>query len=373
MKTCPDQHFVPDGAIYCPYCGHHFSHKDSSRLAVFFGIGLFIAAIIILLGSNSSTNGSNSQSIQATSTRRPTEIPTENSYLVDNVPTSTFYPPSPTATKTTVANSPNTLYFRTRDNHLNALDILSGKIQQVVVLSDIGYATFSWVNNSKILIWSHNSLLLVDPSTNNSKDITPDNFTLGYGSSDVSKDGKIAVQYDPYGSSPTISWVAIDDNGNPSYPKDYGVNLDYYRYMSCMRWNPSAITLALTVSKLDKNSNVGIPNLAILDAGPGSQPVIIQRGVHGCISWSPDGNYIAYGNGLPNYGLYEFAKGIYIIEVLSGSNTQLSSTDGYNPVWSSDGNIIAFLTENGIYLLDVKTKQEKQIYSGDVIDLLWGK
>ena len=137
--------------------------------------------------------------------------------------------------------------------------------------------------------------------------------------------------------------------------------------------------IALVFAELEGYSINLPPNLVILRIGPGEKPVIIKKRIDGCVSWSPDGRFILYGNKNPNRTkYYEFHsinldKGIYYIDIISGSVNKLSDTDGYYQVWSPDGNAIAFITENGISLIDVATKEENQIYSGEVLALLWGR
>jgi hypothetical protein len=83
MIKCPNNHSVPDGIIYCPYCGYHFNHKGRSGWVAFLGIVFVFAIIMIIFGSsksqklttnlsgNSTITGSSSQSIQEPSTTVP--------------------------------------------------------------------------------------------------------------------------------------------------------------------------------------------------------------------------------------------------------------------------------------------------------------
>lgn len=132
--------------------------------------------------------------------------------------------------------------------------------------------------------------------------------------------------------------------------------------------------VAAIISIPDRYIGYGDPSLVLLEVSDtNSSPIVIKKQVDGCISWSPDGKYIAYGNGRPRDKRDDFPKGIYFIDYRSGSITKLSDTDGYYPVWSSDGNTIAFLTNEGISIIDVTTKEENQVYSGSVLALMWGR
>lgn len=162
---------------------------------------------------------------------------------------------------------------------------------------------------------------------------------------------------------PSISIMSIDEIGNLTSPLDVGLEMGGYRAPYCMRWRPNGSVVALIIKEFGVPQTAPlVPSLAIIRPGPGESPVVIQRQVDSCVSWSPDGKYIAFEN-----------EGIFYIDYKSGLVTNVTSTDGYYPVWSPDGNNIAFATRPGISVVDVDTKEETQIYSGGVQGLLWGR
>ena len=82
--------------------------------------------------------------------------------------------------------------------------------------------------------------------------------------------------------------------------------------------------------------------------------------------YSPDGEHIAYTSyqgGLPQ---------VWILDVLTGSNTQLTSWEwgGSDPSWSPDGTEIVFVTENWgknlpevgvLWIIDLATGAPRQL------------
>lgn len=236
---------------------------------------------------------------------------------------------------------------------------------------------FFWLSDSEIGIWSSDQLYSLNLDTNSIQNITSSEYRSSLLSSDLSSERKILVSYgvqrnDPYtiyGHDFLLLFlVGLDGKGVLSSPINIGLNLSRVYEASCIRWRPNSSipTVSLRVAELE-GTVVGKPSLAILRIGPEESPVILKENIIDCPSWAPDGEKIVYGKS------GESSQGIYYTEVVSNAVTKITDTDGYYPVWSPDGDTIAFITENGISLINVVTKEENQIYSGEVLALLWGR
>lgn len=84
-------------------------------------------------------------------------------------------------------------------------------------------------------------------------------------------------------------------------------------------------------------------------------------------AWSPDGKYIAFCRSSSD----SEEQGIYLVSSLGGTETKLSSKNSMQLNWSPDGRLLAFSNfETGaLFLLDVESRQEKQITFPKVFNL----
>jgi len=84
--------------------------------------------------------------------------------------------------------------------------------------------------------------------------------------------------------------------------------------------------------------NTKDPQQLVLDAAPiGNEP-----------DWSPDGQWVAYDN-------FGFVKGLSAIYLEKNDRARkIKVADGYAPVWSPNGNQIAYKFRDEIYLLNVE-------------------
>ena len=316
-----------------------------------------------------------------------TQIPTSTITVLSPraTNTKTSLPPTktllPTPTKLSI-NSPNKsklLFFISSKNVLNVLDTSSGAVKELVSVNYNAhstlqrYSTISWLNDTNILIWSWKNIQVIDVLEGSSQNITPQNSSYGMGSSDISSTQNILVNF-AFSSidEVNLSLVTLSHDSVTS-ASDIGLNTKKYYEPLCMRWRPGNSMIAMVVSGIQGPIISYPPDLAILRVGYGEEPTIIRKRVDSCISWSPDGKYIVFGNGKPAKATITLDRGIYTIDINSGDVSQLSSTDGYYPVWSSDGKYIAFLTKQGISLINIDSKEEVQVYKGEVEALLWGK
>ena len=285
--------------------------------------------------------------------------------------------PAPLPTEFSVVNTEASgnlqkLYFISADGFLNELDILSGEHRQMTYLEGFEYTTLFWLNDSEIASFpianteEESVLQIVDIKSGQVRNVARSNYYNWVRSSDISSNGRILTHYYETG----LSIATIDNEGNlQEIPSSIGI--DYVSGAYCLRWRPNSSIVAFTGRATGQAQGDYQDSLGVLRVGPGEYPVFLKKGVEDCISWSPDGKYIVYGN----KGFYgdDYQKGIFYIDYPGGSVSKLTDTYGYYPVWSPNGSTVAFITENGISIIDVVTKEENQIYSGDVITLLWGK
>lgn len=75
------------------------------------------------------------------------------------------------------------------------------------------------------------------------------------------------------------------------------------------------------------------------------------------LRWSPDGHFILAW-GIDKKGQY----GIYRIDVQTGANLPIVKGQVNHPVWSSDGKMILYVSENAILVRDLETNEEKQLF-----------
>jgi Tol biopolymer transport system component len=75
------------------------------------------------------------------------------------------------------------------------------------------------------------------------------------------------------------------------------------------------------------------------------------------LRWSPDGHFIL-AFGIDKNG----QRGIYRIDVQTGAILPIVKGQGNHPVWSSDGKLIFYVSENAILVRDLETNEEKQLF-----------
>lgn len=299
-------------------------------------------------------------------------------------PTSSITP-TPLITKSLGINQesyfgPKTLYFVSKEKTLNILDIFSGSFQQIAEVEKFDKdSTLFWIDDSSLAIWTSDQLYSLNLNTNSVQNITSSKYKYRSSllSSDLSSERKFLVSYgvqrnDPrtiYGHDSFLLFlIDLDNKEEMSSPINIGLDLNGVYEASCIRWRPNSSipTVSLRVAELE-GLVIGKPSLAVLRIGPEESPIILKENIIDCPSWSPDGEKIVYGKS------GESNQGIYYIDVVLNAVTKITDTDGYYPAWSPDGKLIAFITDEGIYLINVATREEIKIYSGEVLALLWGK
>jgi Tol biopolymer transport system component len=78
---------------------------------------------------------------------------------------------------------------------------------------------------------------------------------------------------------------------------------------------------------------------------------------YGDLRWSPDGHFILVC-GIDKNG----QRGIYRIDVQTGAILPIVKGQVNHPVWSSDGKMILYVSENAILVRDLETNEEKQLF-----------
>lgn len=391
------------GKLEAPKPESHSRQSDSGAQPLFWIVGL-VGLIFMIWLSTLNRYPEAQENIQVTTTpylvypstqtALPVVFPT-NTSRQNSTPTQIVTAsPVPLSIESSVVSddisgSSQKLYFASGDGYLNELDISSGKNRRLVSL--VGYRPLTSFNNASLdasLFWLNsfeivsfpfsyyddpNYIQIINIKTSQVKTVERDESFRYYSSSDLSKSSQLLLTHHIAGQDASISLTSIDENGHlSSLNSGLGFDLGGYQGPWCIRWNPIKDMVAIKISKVE-NSLLPYSSLAILRIGAGEKPIVIRKQVDGCISWSPDGEYIAFANSSDAANSNNYQKGVYYIEYASGTVVELTDTLGYLPVWSPDGNTIAFITESGISKIDINTKVESQIYAGNVLDLLWGK
>ncbi|HEV8405445.1 MAG TPA: hypothetical protein VGQ13_06020 [Nitrososphaera sp.] len=123
-------------------------------------------------------------------------------------------------------------------------------------------------------------------------------------------------------------------------------------------WSPDLNKIAF----LQANNESSPTSLYIMNGDGNNQTRLTTTGellfLGGGLTWSPDSSKIAFGT----------LTGIYVIDISDGSNRNLSNSQTHdsNPVWSSDGQKIAFTRiiseeEAGIYVMNLDGSGQKQV------------
>jgi TolB protein len=135
-------------------------------------------------------------------------------------------------------------------------------------------------------------------------------------------------------------------------------------YISSYAWSPDGSKIAFTYAEGILEDD----NLYLIDADGSNPKKLTNEGkfvgdVGEAFSWSPDGSSIAFYLDLGNYNTETF-----VVDVVSSEITRLTHHRGgdYNPVWSLDGNWIAFVStrdagknrSDSIYVIDVRREGE---------------
>jgi Tol biopolymer transport system component len=152
-------------------------------------------------------------------------------------------------------------------------------------------------------------------------------------------------------SSDVFSYSASDGALRP-LPRD-----SRFQDIAAPTWSPDGALIALegiTGPMLyDPNSDmIAYPSdVFVANAAAPSLPwrALTNSGASRSPSWSPDGNRIAYVEGLPPSRSH-----IFIIHVSGGAPTRLTSAEGVydTPRWSPDGARLAFANQGGVFIIN---------------------
>lgn len=115
------------------------------------------------------------------------------------------------------------------------------------------------------------------------------------------------------------------------------------------------------VFSLDFNDSSAITDLYILDVQTGTVRQLTQDGASSGPQWSPTGDLIAYvkTSRVDN----EAKHSLHLIHPDGTCDVEIPNLDyAFSPTWSPDGRKIAFLSEDGIYVLDIDKVFERDVY-----------
>lgn len=169
----------------------------------------------------------------------------------------------------------------------------------------------------------------------------------------------------------TVAFLALDlaSGQNPRRLSIYLMNVQT-KESQLIYSNPKAITFSglsaspdgkYLVFSLDSGESSAITDLYILDVQKGTIKQLTHDGASSGSQWSPKGEMIVYvkSNKVGN----ETAYSLHIIRPDGGCDVEVPNTDyAFSPTWSPDGKKIAFIGEDGIYVLDTDIVFGRDIY-----------
>jgi Tol biopolymer transport system component len=115
------------------------------------------------------------------------------------------------------------------------------------------------------------------------------------------------------------------------------------------------------VLSLSLNDEGGIEDLYLLDVQTGTMSQLTHDGVSSFPTWSPHGDLIAYEK-LSTIGS-ELMSSLHIILPDGSCDIEAQNLNYvFSPTWSPDGKEIAFIGEDGVYILDTNIVFGRDIY-----------
>jgi hypothetical protein len=329
-------------------------------------VGFAIVALVIgVLGSNNGDIPTTSIPTSTSTTQiQPLDLPTKTQ-KPEPTPTETSNQSSVSSLQADIPDGLSgrlvfTLYgdiYNLSSGDIYSMNLDTGKIE---VIYQNGSSVFD-VDRDTFGFNANEEMILYDILTNEITAI-------------LKPDSSIVLDYSHLNEKAILNWAGLQvaslEGGELINPINVIPNLND---MDCPQWHPSRAGRLLYEAYAPGGSSYGsVVNM--IDAVPGSEPIRLAWGIDNagrvsCASWSPDGKSIAFGNS-SNYSAWG-EPGIHIVNYISGGKTKITSTRGYHPVWSPDGNFIAFLTDQGISIISIDGSNEQLVLNERCGSLIW--
>ena len=180
------------------------------------------------------------------------------------------------------------------------------------------------------------------------------------------QNGMISAKVISAGSRQVIHWSRTSQQMALSFSRSIKTTYDFKNFLQidisnyvsdCITWSPDGVFLALSVihEAIDPKNDgniILVERSSIVVVNTKTQYYYkLLSGVSGCLSWSPDGQQIAYSS----------SDGIFTVNFKNASDKIKLSSVGLNPDWSPDGKWIIFQTDTGLSIINSDGTGERQI------------
>ncbi len=130
-----------------------------------------------------------------------------------------------------------------------------------------------------------------------------------------------------------------------------------YSDTCCVQWSPDGKNIVYF------RGNLKIGGSIFIAGSDGSNITEIAQGFNP--AWSPDGNRLTYTACLPN----TFSCGIFILDIKTRRQTQITKDNGANPQWSPQGDRVVYQADDGkghvnVFAINIDGTGFKQLTNG---------
>lgn len=179
------------------------------------------------------------------------------------------------------------------------------------------------------------------------------------------------LDYSSLNKRAIINWaglqVAVLEEDKLINPINVNSNIDS---IHCPQWHPTTVGRVLYTRISPEGPSSG-NEAYMIETIPGAIPIRLGWGIgwNSCASWSPDGKSIAFGNSNEYSSWGE--QGIFVVDYVSGGQKMITNTPGTNPIWSPNGEFIAFLSDDGISVVSIDGSNEQLVLNQSSDSLIW--